>query len=277
MKRSSPIFLELLQFRTTISLLLNYRDLIRILTWRDFLARFRGSIFGLLWAVAQPLLMMGVYTLVFSYILKVRFTSNDSPTEFAVYLLCGLVPWNSFNEGINASCSLMRANPNLVKKVVFPLEVLPVNLTLVTMIQQSIGLILLFVLTFFVVGTLHWQIIFIPIFLLLQFMLQTGLTWILSSISVYLPDIRQVISLITLSLMFITPIMYPETLVPDRFRLIVMLNPLAQLIGMYRRVLMEGKSPTFEQLLMVSISSLFFWMVGFVWFNRTKYAFPDFL
>lgn len=277
MSKALTLLVDLIDVPKTVATLVRFREAIRILTWRDFRARYRGSIFGILWAVAQPLLMMLAYTLVFSYFLKVRFGSTDSPTVFAVYLLCGLVPWNAFSEGVNASCSLMRLSPNLVKKVVFPLEVLPVNLTLVTMIQQLIGLALLLILVLAVGGGLNGWVLLLPFFLLVQFMLQTGLSWLLASLSVFIPDFRQATGLFTLLLMFITPIFYPETLIPERLRFLVTLNPMAQIVGMYRRVLMEGLPPTLEQITWAGGMSLLFWMVGYVWFTRTKHAFPDYL
>ncbi|WP_298003348.1 MULTISPECIES: ABC transporter permease [Anaerolinea] len=277
MSKALTLLVDLIDVPKTVATLVRFREAIRILTWRDFRARYRGSIFGILWAVAQPLLMMLAYTLVFSYFLKVRFGSTDSPTVFAVYLLCGLVPWNAFSEGVNASCSLMRLSPNLVKKVVFPLEVLPVNLTLVTMIQQLIGLALLLILVLAVGGGLNGWVLLLPFFLLVQFMLQTGLSWLLASLSVFIPDFRQATGLFTLLLMFITPIFYPETLIPERLRFLVTLNPMAQIVGMYRRVLMEGLPPTLEQIAWAGGMSLLFWMVGYVWFTRTKHAFPDYL
>ncbi len=268
---------DLINVPKTVATLIRYHEIIRILSWRDFRARYRGSIFGILWGAVQPLLMMLAYTLVFSYFLKVRFGSSDSPTVFAVYLLCGLVPWNAFTEGINASCTLIRASPNLVKKVVFPVEVLPVNLTLVTMMQQLIGLGILLILVLVTGGGLTLWVLLLPFFLLLQFMLQTGLSWLLASFSVFIPDFRQATSLFILLLMFITPLFYPETVIPERFRFLVTLNPMAQIVGMYRRVLMEGLPPTLEQILWAGGMSLLFWMVGFVWFNRTKHAFPAYL
>ncbi len=277
MSKALTLLVDLIDVPKTVAMLVRFREAIRILTWRDFRARYRGSIFGILWAVAQPLLMMLAYTLVLSYFLKVRFVSTDSPTVFAVYLLCGLVPWNAFSEGVNTSCSLMRLSPNLVKKVVFPLEVLAVNLTLVTMIQQLIGLALLLILVIVVGGGLNGWVLLLPFFLLVQFMLQTGLSWLLASLSVFIPDFRQATGLFTLLLMFITPIFYPETLIPERLRFLVTLNPMAQIVGMYRRVLMEGLPPTLEQIAWAGGMSLLFWMVGYVWFTRTKHAFPDYL
>lgn len=277
MMRFIAILLNLINLPETFRTLFRYREIIRILTWRDFRARYRGAIFGILWALVQPLMMMIAYTLVFSYFLKVRFNSSDSPIVFAVYLLCGLVPWNAFAESLNMSCSIMRANSNLVKKVVFPLEILPVNLTLVTMIQQCIGLGLLLMLSLVVEGRLYWQIVFIPLFLLIQFLLQTGISWWLASVSVFIPDVRQAISLFTLLLLFVTPIMYPESLVPEQMRLLVMVNPLAHLIKMYRQTIMEGQLPTLENVGWAIGLSLVLWMTGYVWFNRTKHAFPDYL
>jgi ABC-type polysaccharide/polyol phosphate export permease len=257
--------------------LFRHREVVRILTWRDFQARFRGSAIGIIWSVIQPLLTMVIYTLVFSSFLQVRFGNSDSPYIFSVYLLCGLLPWTAFAEGLNMSTTLVRSNSNLVKRVVFPLEVLPIILTFGSIIQQLIGFALLIPMVYLVNGHLYWTILFMPVILLLQMMFITGLNWIWSSISIFLPDLRQFTALLTFMLMFLTPIMYPESIIPKRFQFLIHWNPMASIISMYRNIFMDGTLPPVSILLTISLVSLAIYMIGYAWFMLTKKAFADFI
>lgn len=275
MSETTTSWKEIVNLPGLLRNLFSRREIIRILTWRDFAARFRGSAFGILWAIIQPLFMMVVYTLVFSVFLKIRFGSSDSPYTFAVYLLCGLLPWNTFAEGLSGSTDLIRKNANLVKRVVFPLEILPLNLTLVSVIQQLIGFVLLLPLAYIVSGQLGWALLFAPVILLFQILFVTGVNWIWSSISVFLPDLRQATILITMLLMFVTPIFYPEDLIPARFQWLITLNPIAQLVSMYRDVVMTAQMPALPEILGTGLACLVVFMFGYVWFMRTKMIFAD--
>lgn len=275
MSETTTSWKELVNLPGLLRNLFSRREIIRILTWRDFAARFRGSVFGAAWALLQPLLMMVVYTLVFSVFLKIRFGSSESPYTFAVYLLCGLLPWNSFAEGLSGSTDLIRKNSNLVKRVVFPLEVLPLNLTLVSVIQQLIGFVLLLPLAYIVSGGLGWALLFTPVILLFQILFVTGVNWIWSSISVFLPDLRQATTLLIMLLMFITPIFYPEDLIPARFQWLITFNPIAQLVSMYRDVVMAAQVPSLPEILVTGLICLLVFMFGYVWFMRTKSIFAD--
>jgi lipopolysaccharide transport system permease protein len=274
------IFALAFQFFNLPALLRNlyhHREAIRILTWRDFRGRFQGSIGGLLWPIIQPLFMMTIYTLVFSTFLKVRFGSSDSPFTFAVYLMCGLLPWMSFSEGITASANLIRSNQNLVKRVVFPLEVLPLNITLVAIIQQMISLLLLIPLAILVTGQFNWTIALLPVVLVFQIMLLTGVNWFWSSLSVYIPDLRQFTTLLVMMLMFLTPIFYPESIVPEQARFLIQLNPMARIIKIYRSIFMEGVLPEFSNTLITLAACFIIFLFGYLWFMRSKKHFPDFL
>ncbi len=275
MSETTTSWKELVNLPGLLRNLFNRREVIRILTWRDFAARFRGSVFGAAWALLQPLLMMVVYTLVFSVFLKIRFGGSESPYTFAVYLLCGLLPWNSFAEGLSGSTDLIRKNANLVKRVVFPLEVLPLNLTLVTVIQQLIGFALLLPLAYVVSGGLGWALLFTPVILLFQILFVTGVNWVWSSVSAFLPDLRQATTLLIMLLMFVTPIFYPEDLIPVRFQWLVRVNPIARLVSMYRDVVMAAQMPSLPEILITGLVCLAVFMFGYVWFMRTKSIFAD--
>jgi lipopolysaccharide transport system permease protein len=257
--------------------LYNSRDLIRLLTLRDFKARFRGSFGGAIWSIIQPLLLMVIYTLVFSTFLKVSFDQSDSPYVFAVFLLCGLLPWSAFSEGLSNATGVIRNNINLVKRVVFPLEILPLNITLVSIIQQSIGIILLLPLAYIINNSFSWTILFIPALLLIQILLFTGIYYYWASLSVFLPDLKQVTPLLLSMMMFLTPIFYPENIIPEWANGLLKLNPLSHVVILYRQIIMNGQIPAIRSLAQISLISLGVFLTGYFWFMHTKKGFADIL
>ena len=270
-------FLEIFNISALLKNLNQRRELIWTLTWRDFRARFRGSFGGVFWAILQPLFMMTVYTIVFSSFLQVRFGDSDSPFTFAVFLLCGLLPWNAFSESFSGASNLIRSNPNLVKRVVFPLEVLPLNMVLTGIIQQLVGFLLLLPLAWLVTRALHWTLIYLPMILFIQFLFVTGLTWIWSSLCVYLPDLRQITSLLISILMFLMPLFYPRDKIPAWAAPITDLNPMAQVIEMYRKAFITGLAIPGRDIALAGGIALAVFLVGYFWFMHTKKGFADVL
>jgi lipopolysaccharide transport system permease protein len=257
--------------------LARHHELIRTMARRDFTARYRGSFGGLFWSVFQPLFMMLVYTVVFSLFLQVKFATDASPLTFSVYLLCGLVPWQAFSEGLFSSTSVIRGNVNLVKRVVFPLEILPLNLALTATIQQVIGFILLVPLAWWVSGRLHWTLLFVPVIMALQLLFAIGLNWIVASLAVYLPDLGQFVSLLLVAWMFLTPIFYPIDVVPQQAWIIFWLNPMARLVTLYRNAFMTGLLPSLGGFIGTLAMCLLVFLLGYFWFMRTKNGFADVL
>lgn len=268
---------ELLDLRIPLQNLFMHRELIRSMTWRNFNARFRGSFGGLFWSLFQPFVMMIIYTVVFSLFLKVRFSTSSSPFTFSVYLLCGLLPWTTLSESLTQSTAVIRSNVNLVKRVVFPLEILPMNLTVSAMIQQVIGLVILLPLVWLVTGQLYWTILFVPALFILQLLLVTGMNWITASLAVYIPDLQQLIGLVVTAWLFLTPIFYPEDVVPPEFRFILILNPMAHLVSYYRRAIMMGELPNLGGFVGATVLCLLLFMLGYFWFMHTKKGFSDVL
>lgn len=266
---------ELLDLNAVIRNLLQHGDLIRLMTWRNFNARYRGSFAGLFWSFFQPLVIMTIYTVVFSLFLKVRFSTDASPFTFSVYLLCGLLPWNALSEGLSLSTTVIRTNTNLVKRVVFPLEILPINLALTAAIQQIIGFVLLFPLAWLVIGPPSWTLVLVPVVLAFQLLFSVGLNWIVSSVTVYLPDMGQMISLMLTVWLFLTPIFYPDDIVPSQIMFVFRLNPLARLVRLYRDVFLSGQLPAWQGLLATGLICLGVFMVGYFWFMHTKRGFAD--
>jgi len=269
--------LEVLNLPGLLKNFYRHRELIRTLSWRDFLARYRGSFGGVFWAIVQPLIMMFIYTVVFSKFLKVRFGNSESPFTFSVFLLCGLLPWSAFSESFTTSTTVIRANTNLVKRVVFPLEILPLNLVLTGLIQQSIGFLLLLPLAYLINGTLYWTLVYLPLLVLIEVILASGLCWIWASLSVYLPDLRQFTSLLLSGLMFLMPLFYPRETFPQSMAWLVDYNPFALLIEMFRKSFLTGIAITSRELLYSGGVSLIIFLIGYFWFSRTKKGFADVL
>jgi lipopolysaccharide transport system permease protein len=257
--------------------LAHHQELIRTMTWRDFSARFRGSFGGLFWSIIQPLVMMVIYTIVFSLFLKVKFSTDASPFTFSVYLLCGLLPWSAFSEGMSRCNDIIRSNVNLVKRVVFPLEIFPINAALTATIQQLVGFSLLILLVWFVTGNLHRTLLFVPAILVLQILLAIGINWITASLAVYIPDIGQFISIILTIWMFLTPIFYPEDVVPSQALILFKLNPMARLVKLYRGAFMTGELPNLNELLGTALFCFFIFLLGYFWFMHSKKGFADVL
>jgi lipopolysaccharide transport system permease protein len=273
----SIFFLELINLPGLLISLYKKRELIITLTWRDFRARYQGSFGGLFWSFFQPLIMMVIYTIVFSSFLKIKFDISDSPFAFAVYLLCGLLPWIAFSESFSISTSLINANVNLVKKVVFPLEILPLNTVLANTITLLIGFLLLIPLAWLLNGKLSWVLLILPLIILFQTLFYTGIVWLWASFSVYLPDLRQFSTLLITVIMYLTPIFYPESVIPEWATPIMSLNPFANLVSIYRKVIMNGVLPDSSQLVGLFLTSLIVFVFGHFWFNHTKKGFADIL
>jgi lipopolysaccharide transport system permease protein len=268
---------DLLDVPSIVRNLSRHRELIRTMAWHQFVARYRPSFGGLLWAVVQPLVMMVVYTLVFSVFLRLRFSTTDTPFYFAVYVLCGLLAWSSFAEPVAASASLIRSNPNYVKRIVFPLEVLPLNTVVAAAIQQVLGFLLLLPLTWIVTRQLGWTLALVPLVLVLQILLVAGACWFVSSLAVFLPDIGQLIALALSVMMLMTPIFYAKELVPDWARVIFLFNPMALLIECYRDLIVRGQLPPADTAVRAAILCTVTFLVGYFWFMRTKNGFADVL
>ena len=258
--------------------LLRNRSLIYAMTKREVIGRYRGSFLGILWSFFNPVFMLTVYTFVFSVIFKARWSAgSDSKTEFALILFAGLIVFNLFAECTNKAPGLILSNVNYVKKVVFPLEILPwVNLGAVLFhFLISLGVWLIAYLAFF--GLPHITVLLLPLVMLPLFLFTMGLTWGLASLGVYLRDATQFIGLVTTVLMFLSPIFYPITAVPEKYRQLVLLNPLAATVEQARDVLFWGRYPDWTIFGAYLLGAALIAWLGFAWFQKTRKGFADVL
>jgi len=254
------------------------RELIKASAKREVLGRYRGSFLGLLWSLFNPLFMLAVFTFVFSVIFQARWGSGSgSKTEFALVLFAGLLVFNLFAECINRAPSLILSNINYVKKVVFPLEILPFVGLLSALFHTLISLAVWLIAYVLFFGIPHLTVLYLPLVLLPFCLFLMGLSWALASLGVFLRDVSQFIGLLTTTLMFLSPIFYPVTAFPEDYRYILYLNPLTTVVEQTRDVLFWGKAPDFFMMGIYWVVALGIAWLGFAWFQKTRKGFADVL
>lgn len=255
---------------------LNYRHLIDQLTRRDISSRYKGSFLGIAWSFITPLIMLSVYTFVFSVMFKARWNvESDNKVEFALVLFCGLLTFTIFSEVVTKSTKLIISNTNFVKKVVFPLEILSIVTLYSALFTALISLLILVICIFLFLGVFNWTIIFVPLVLLPLVLLTLGISWILSSISVFFRDIDQIIASLVQVLMFLSPVFYPISNVPVELRGVFYFNPLSYVIEDMRRVVIWGQYPNWQWLLMGTVIGLLITIIGRFCFRGLKGGFAD--
>lgn len=256
------------------------RQLIAQMTRRDVVGRYKGSAMGLAWSFFNPVLMLTVYTFVFSVIFNSRWGgvgADDSKTQFALLLFVGMLVMGLLSDVLNRAPSLITGNVNYVKKVVFPLEVLPVVAVCSALFHSFISLGVLLAAFVLFNGHLQWSLVFIPLVLLPLVVLATGLAWMLASLGVFLRDIGQFVGIVTTGLMFLAPVFYPISAVPEQFRPFIMANPLTFIIEQAREVLIWGRGPDWLGLGLYALVSLAVAWAGYAWFQKTRKGFADVL
>jgi lipopolysaccharide transport system permease protein len=256
------------------------RQLILQMTKREVTGRYKGSALGLAWSFFNPVFMLVVYTIVFSEIFKSRWSdagSSDSKTQFAVVLFVGMIVLNLFNEVLNRAPGLIVSNVNYVKKVVFPIEILPVIAIGASLFHGLISLGVLLVAFFIFNGYLNWTAVFAPLVLLPLVILAAGLAWMLASLGVFLRDVGQTIGVLTTVLMFLSPVFFPVAAVPELFRPYIMANPLTFIIEQAREVLIWGHLPNWLGLVEYTIAATAIAWAGYAWFQKTRKGFADVL
>lgn len=264
--------------REMMATLWRNQDLIKTLVKREVIGRYRGSVLGILWSFFNPVFMLTVYTFVFSVVFKARWVGGgDSKTEFALILFAGLMVFNLFAECVNRAPSLVLSNVNYVKKVVFPLEILPVVSFGAAFFHAAIsfGVWLLFFLLFF--GLPPVTALLLPIVILPLAALTLGLSWFLASLGVYLRDVGQFIGIATTALLFLSPIFYPISVLPEKYQTLLLLNPLTPVIEQVRDILLWGKMPDWVFFGGYFAISTFIAWLGFAWFQKTRKGFADVL
>lgn len=255
------------------------RGLIARLVRRDIATRYRTSLIGTFWTIVQPLVLLATYTVVFGAFFRMRWPGlvNDGLGSFAVMLFCGLIPFNVFSECILRSPSTVVEVPAYVKRIVFPLELLPAGLVGSVLVHAAVSLGVLVIAAALAGLGPAWTIVFAPVVLLPLAFLSLGIAWALASLGVFVRDLGYALGLVTQVLLFLTPIFYPPDVVPASLRWAVTLNPLAWIVMNLRRVVLGGQMPEWAGLLLWSLVSFLVAALGYAWFQKTRPAFADVL
>lgn len=233
---------------------------------------------GAAWSVLNPILMLTIYTFVFSVVLKARWgTNSDSKTEFALALFIGLIVHAIFAECLNRAPSLITSNVNYVKKVVFPIEILPWTVMGTALFHALASIAVWLVFYMVVKGIPNLTILYLPLIMLPLILFTMGCSWFLASLGVYLRDIGQLVAVITTIALFMSPVFYPVSMLPEKFQIFIYLNPLTYIIEESRNVLLWGEAPNFWGLALSTSASFVIAWLGFRWFQKTKKGFADVL
>lgn len=254
------------------------KDLLVSYIRKDLRERYVGSFFGFYWSVINPLILLGIYTFVFSVIFKVRF--GDQPAGLAhsaLFIYCGMVPWMAFHESVGRCTGVLVDNANLLKKVMFPAKILPMYLVLSHVVNLAIGMVILAL-----AGALAGSpptpcMLFLPLLIGLQVALTLGLGWIAAAVNVFVRDMAQLINQVLVMWMYLSPIFYSLDVIPEDIRRWSALNPWAALVESYRDVMLRGRVPDLAGLGVFALFALGVFFAGYFFFNRFKHEFADVL
>lgn len=247
-----------------------YRNMIAGLVRRELRGRYKGSVLGFLWTFLNPLLQLVVYTIVFGYILK-----NDID-KYYLYLFVALVPWLFFSSCLTSGPRTILNQKDLVKKIYFPREVLPISFVTTNFINMLLTFIVIFFVVFFSgVRPTAKGLMILPLLFIIEYILALGVTFLSSSITVYLRDLEYFLGIISMAWMYMTPIVYDISRVPERIRGLFYLNPMTPIIIAYRDILYYGHTPELKTLILATITSIFVLLIGWIVFQNLKRHFAE--
>jgi lipopolysaccharide transport system permease protein len=251
------------------------RSLIRTMVRRDILGRYRGSFGGVFWTILNPLLLMLTYFFVFGVVLRTRFGSDPSRAGFALYFLAGMLPWLAFSEAAGRAPTVMLEHRNFVKKLVFAVETLPVNLVVSGLVSEVFALLLFTLGLFLVRGAVPASVVWLPALIVPQVLLTAGFCWFLGALGVFARDLGQVIGFFLTLWFFLTPICYPEGSLPPAAMPLLTKNPMFVLVRGYRAIFLEGQAPVWGSLWKLWIASAAVFILGHAWFYKLRRSFAD--
>lgn len=250
-----------------------YRRIVRSTAWVEIKKKYAGSVLGILWMVVYPLLFLAAYAMIYGLVFKVRYPGLTTP-EYVAVIFSGLIVFLGFNESIVSGIQSVTSNSGLIKNTLFPIEMIPVRTVLCSQVTQIVGSIMLLVL---LLVLKRWTMLTpLIIFIMgLEILMEIGLTWILSSINVIMKDLQNIIGLLMLLIMMASPIAYPVSMIPESMRVYMVINPVYCFIIANQEILVYGAVPERYIIVGMLVWSLFFFVLGYVFFNKMKRAFID--
>jgi lipopolysaccharide transport system permease protein len=265
-------------FSEIISLLTRHRQLTWEMTKREITDRYSGQMLGTFWAIGHPLILMAVYVFIFAVVFKQKIGgTRELPLDYVTYLLCGLIPWLSFQEAMTKSATVITSNANLVKQVIFPIEILPVKGVIASFITQLISSIILILYVIIKHGYIPLSYVLIPVIFILQIMAMIGVSYLLSSIGAYFRDLKDIVPVFCLVGMYVMPIFYLPEQVPKLFRPILYLNPFSYFIWCYQDVFYFGRIEHWWAWIIYFCMSISVFYLGYRIFRKLKIMFGNVL
>jgi lipopolysaccharide transport system permease protein len=251
------------------------RGLIRVMVRRDILGRYRGSFGGSLWTILSPLLLMLTYMFVFGVVLQSRFPGDPSRSGFVLYYLAGMLPWLAFSEAVGRAPAVMWEHRNFVKKLVFAVETLPVNLVTSGLVSEFFAVLLFCGFLMFARHGIPASVLWLPVLLVPQLLFTAGLSWFLAALGVFVRDLGQIMGFLLTIWFFITPICYPEDSLPPAATPFLSKNPVYVLVRGYRDIFLENRVPAFGSLWKLWLLSALVFVLGHAWFYKLRKSFAD--
>jgi lipopolysaccharide transport system permease protein len=251
--------------------LFEYREMLKNTVRKELRARYKGSVLGFFWTFLNPLLMLIVYSVVFSMVLRVKIPNYS----YTIYLFVGLVPWTFFSTAVQQSTNTIIANGNLIKKVYFPRIILPVSLTLTNLVNMLLTFIIVFLALMVSGAPVTLLYFYLPCIILIESLLALAFSMILSSVTVYFRDLEHIVGVLLMAWFYLTPIVYTIDYVPQRIMYVFRLNPMLPIIDSYRDVLMFNKVPDLSGILYAFMFSLLLLVAGYYIFNSLQKRFAE--
>lgn len=249
--------------------LYNYRELLKTNIKKEIRGKYKGSWLGILWTFLNPLLMLAVYAFVFPYILRVNVDN------YTIFMIVALIPWNFFTTAVQSGTGCVVANGNILKKVYFPREIIPISITTSQLVNFLITCIIMFVFILFSGVGFSVHLLLFPILVLIQYILALAITFILSALTVFVRDIDHFVSVILTLGFYGTPIVYQASMLPEKFQWVLKLNPMAQLVEAYRSILYYHQLPDLLILSIWAILSIILLIVGYLVFKKLEKSFVE--
>lgn len=270
-----PIFV----IRNFSAIITTHSQLIWDLAKRETGERYAGQMLGGVWAILHPLLMMGIYVFIFSFVFKVKIggAGMQMPLDYTAYILAGLVPWLAFQDVLTKSTTVIVANANLVKQVVFPMEVLPIKSVLSSLLALAVSLSVLIGYVLIKSGGLPWTYLMLPVIVGLMVFFMLGMAFLLSAAGAYFRDLKDIIQVLTVINMYLMPIFYLPKWVPHLFKPVIYANPFSAMIWCFQDTLYYGHFAHPWAWLMFALESTLFFLIGFSLFRRLKTVFGNVL
>lgn len=261
-----------------IVLMVCHRRLIWEVAKREITDRYTGQVFGIFWTIAHPFILISIYVFVFNFVFKTRIGgTSEMPLDYVTYLLAGLIPWVAIQEVMSKATTIIKSSTILVKQTVFPIEVLPISVVLTSLLNQLI--LSFFLLLYVLISYKHWFWTYslLPVLFFIQSLFVLGVSFVLSSIAVYLKDMKDIVQILSVVGIYLMPIVYLPTWVPNIFRPLIYINPFSHLIWCYQDVIYFGRFEHSWAWVVTVIVALTFCYLGFRLFRKLKIMFGDVL